>query len=259
MDLVNRLKFFMDSNKIAISQFADTCGIPRPTMSQILNGRNKKISDELISKIHAAYPNLSVLWLMFGEGEMAIGTNTSFSEAENSRNCNNTDAQTADNQLDNLFASHDTTTPEKPSEKIGQPHQTINPSLTINTAQYSTDSTSKAPFPGNAPSIAASIDESYGIIDFENGDTNNATTIPLPPDTASSYPGSASLNNPAKAEMADTPNEPQHLQAESPSTAPAPSISLKTEPGKHITNIVVFYSDNSFQSFYPDYPSPSPN
>ena len=68
MDLVNRLKFFLEKNNIAISQFADTCGIPRPTLSQILNGRNKKISDELISKIHAAYPALSVLWLMFGEG-----------------------------------------------------------------------------------------------------------------------------------------------------------------------------------------------
>ena len=44
----------MDNQQIAISQFADNCQIPRPTMSQILNGRNKKISDELISKIHAA-------------------------------------------------------------------------------------------------------------------------------------------------------------------------------------------------------------
>ena len=72
MDLVSRLKLYMDKNGIAISQFADTCGIPRPTMSQLLSGRNKKVSDELISKIHNAYPALSVLWLMFGEGSMLV-------------------------------------------------------------------------------------------------------------------------------------------------------------------------------------------
>ena len=72
----------MDNQQIAISQFADNCQIPRPTMSQILNGRNKKISDELISKIHAAYPELSILWLMFGEGEMKQDSNIKFSSGQ---------------------------------------------------------------------------------------------------------------------------------------------------------------------------------
>ena len=70
MDIADRIKFFLNSQQISNSQFADTCKIPRPTVSQILNGRNKKVSDEIISKIHVAYPALSVLWLMFGEGEM---------------------------------------------------------------------------------------------------------------------------------------------------------------------------------------------
>lgn len=60
----------MNANGIGSTQFADACRIPRPTLSQILSGRNKKISDEVISKIHEAYPQLSVLWLLFGEGEM---------------------------------------------------------------------------------------------------------------------------------------------------------------------------------------------
>ena len=83
MDFVNRLKLFMENGDISISQFADTCRIPRPTMSQILNGRNKKVSDELIAKIHAAYPELSVLWLMFGEGTMLMQSNTQISEPQN--------------------------------------------------------------------------------------------------------------------------------------------------------------------------------
>ena len=72
MDIVTRLKMFLEQTGISNSQFADTCDIPRPTLSQLLNGRNKKVSDEVIGKIHRAYPTLNVMWLMFGDGEMLI-------------------------------------------------------------------------------------------------------------------------------------------------------------------------------------------
>lgn len=98
MDIVSRIKKFLNEFQIANSQFADNCDIPRPTISQLLNGRNKKVSDEVISKIHAAYPNLSIMWLMFGEEPMllypmgekdtkaydnSISNTTSFVENEN--------------------------------------------------------------------------------------------------------------------------------------------------------------------------------
>lgn len=83
MDIVSRIKKFLETQQIAISQFADTCNIPRPTISQILNGRNKKISDELISKIHIGFPELSMLWLMFGEGHMLSNANNQISERQN--------------------------------------------------------------------------------------------------------------------------------------------------------------------------------
>ena len=63
---------FLEQAGISNSQFADTCEIPRPTLSQLLNGRNKKVSDEVIGKIHRAYPTLNVMWLMFGDGEMLM-------------------------------------------------------------------------------------------------------------------------------------------------------------------------------------------
>lgn len=69
-NIATRLKLFFEFANITTSQFADNCGIARPTLSQILTGRNKKISDILIGQIHAAYPNLSILWLLFGEGDM---------------------------------------------------------------------------------------------------------------------------------------------------------------------------------------------
>lgn len=67
-----RLKHFLDSQGLSSSRFADACGIPRPSLSQLLNGRNRKISDVMVGQIHAAYPDLSVLWLLFGEGPMLM-------------------------------------------------------------------------------------------------------------------------------------------------------------------------------------------
>lgn len=85
-----RLKFLIDNLGLTISQFADKCDIPRPTLSQLLSGRNKKISNLLIEQIHVAYPALSVTWLMFGEGIMWIdGTdsNSSANSPQKPLNC----------------------------------------------------------------------------------------------------------------------------------------------------------------------------
>ena len=67
-----RLKLFIDTSGITVSEFADMCGIARPTLSQILTGRNKKISDVLVGQIHRTFPDLSVLWLLFGEGPVKV-------------------------------------------------------------------------------------------------------------------------------------------------------------------------------------------
>lgn len=75
-----RLKVFIDSTDLTSSQFADQCGIPRPSLSQLLTGRNKKISDIIISQIHSAFPKLSVMWLLFGEGPMLTEENNEISE-----------------------------------------------------------------------------------------------------------------------------------------------------------------------------------
>ncbi|MDE6637796.1 MAG: hypothetical protein K2K32_06135 [Muribaculaceae bacterium] len=74
-NLATRLKLFMDSIRVPSTQFADMCEIARPSFSQLLSGRNQKVSDVLIKKIHSAYPDLSVMWLMFGEGPMLTANN----------------------------------------------------------------------------------------------------------------------------------------------------------------------------------------
>lgn len=67
-NVAERLKTFIEMKGLTYSQFADTCGIPRPSLSQLLTGRNKKISDVLVGQIHNMFPELSIVWLLFGEG-----------------------------------------------------------------------------------------------------------------------------------------------------------------------------------------------
>lgn len=67
-----RLKHFLDYTGMTNSQFADSCGIPRPTLSQLLSGRNKKLSDQVLLPIHRRFPELSLVWIMFGEGDMLM-------------------------------------------------------------------------------------------------------------------------------------------------------------------------------------------
>ncbi len=82
MDIVDRLVEYRDYVGLTNSQLADRAGIPRPTLSQFLNGRNKRLSDDMTSKLHAAFPDLNVLWLLFGEGDMVTDSNFKTSEGK---------------------------------------------------------------------------------------------------------------------------------------------------------------------------------
>lgn len=242
MDFVNRLKFFMENGNITISQFADTCRIPRPTMSQILNGRNKKVSDELISKIHAAYPELSVLWLMFGEGDMLTNANTQISEPQNTHSSAipNQQAQdlqgnTSTNTLDSEFTKTDSEkfsdTPTLfPYENGGESHDNLFGSTAADAQQFYVTT--------------------HEVIEFESGTSDQGTpsrsaSTDTNPSTAQAYNPAVSHGNPADPKSGGTAGD------DTPEKKQTNNISLHTAADKRITNIVVFYSDNSFQSFYP--------
>ncbi|MDE7380715.1 MAG: helix-turn-helix domain-containing protein [Muribaculaceae bacterium] len=72
-----RLKHLIDIEGLTSSQFADRCKIPRPTLSQLLTGRNKKISDVLLGQIHSSFPDINILWLLFGEGDIKVSKGSS--------------------------------------------------------------------------------------------------------------------------------------------------------------------------------------
>lgn len=72
--MVERLKLYVEHTGLMAAQFAETINMPRSSFSQLMNGRNKTITDATIKKIHDAFPELSISWLLFGEGEMLVTT-----------------------------------------------------------------------------------------------------------------------------------------------------------------------------------------
>ncbi len=172
MDIASALKQFMDYMGIQSSQFADTCGIPRPSLSQLLNGRNKKVSNEVIEKIHRAYPSLSISWLMFSEGSMLSDVNIETSGSKIEDNVDISPTLFADNEIVNEEKIQYRIEHEKDAEKFSA-------SKTIATAPVATEK----------PVTHA--------------------------------------------------------------TAGASSVSLNVNAFRKVVNIVVFYSDNSFETFIP--------
>lgn len=142
MDIVSRIKLFLNANGITNSQFADTCGIPRPTLSQLLTGRNKKISDEIFTKIHTAYPTLNMMWLMFGDGDMLTiatdsaqtsGTNFASYESHSANPDTPSPSTTPSNSQQSAILFDDISTTDQTDPKIGQnvvsPEQALSQAL----------------------------------------------------------------------------------------------------------------------------------
>lgn len=186
MDIVSRLKTFINYLGTPVTQFADSCAIPRPTLSQLLNGRNKKVSDELIGKIHDTFPDLSVLWLMFGEGDMLHNKNIEISEPQNNSIFGYPQQQTLEK--------------EPTTQSIDFDHE------------FTADSPNKF---SNHMTPSESRNASGATLDFGKETTSESNS------------NKTTQISPAR-------------------------ISFNSDESKKIVNIIIYYSDNSFESFIPN-------
>lgn len=253
----------MDSGKITISQFADTCGIPRPTMSQLMNGRNKRISDEVINKIHNGYPSLSIMWLMFGEGEMESNPNIKISEPQNGRFQQEITVQPSANQGNLQPQIQSETDKNFPADNS-----------MMENSLFDTPDSDRKPQPYPDFSSDNHLPEDFGQ-DFGRESSKGNISFEVPSQNMTGQPAGYPLASTFPQEQAKTGNNgtgsiPQNFhgspnditrtlgQHEHPAAGTSfeegtnGSISISPDAHKKITNIVVFYSDNSFQSFLPD-------
>jgi transcriptional regulator with XRE-family HTH domain len=67
--MVERIRTLLETRQLTPTQFADAIGVARPIVSHILSGRNKP-SLEVVQRILAAMPDLSMPWLLNGTGPM---------------------------------------------------------------------------------------------------------------------------------------------------------------------------------------------
>lgn len=267
MDVVSRLKYFMDSSGLTISQFADTCTIPRPTMSQLISGRNKRISNEIFDKIHNGFPNLSILWLMFGEGDMLLNENIEISERQNTPPDNNFSLESIDNEKFETFQSSLFSSSE--SDRSGN----VNERSSKNAGSGIEDagdgiafSADKAELPRHAVYFSEDVTSKTGNDDVTAPSGNPYSEIIT---SGASYNESNTQHYSTRAGAVDhnvhqqtIPSNQRVQQSEQQTPLQSPNqetvhveahrVSIAPDSRKKITNIVVFYSDNSFQSFLPD-------
>lgn len=213
MDIVSRLKQFIEYKRLPVTAFADRCGISRPSMSQLLNGRNKKVSHELIQRIHDSFPELSVLWLMFGQGDMLVEENISFSEAQNPR-----------------FSPADS-------------HQ---PAHTLTDMSVDNDSISVA---GQQSENSAGAVLDFGAPYTETHQPPEQSVIAEFEDQAPYYNSSAAYHDHKAQTDTVEPHQPDRTRSLDQ------TVTINPDRHKTIVNIIVYYSDNSFESFGPTRPS----
>lgn len=243
MDVVSRLKYFMDSSGLTISQFADTCNIPRPTMSQLISGRNKRISNEIFDKIHNGFPNLSILWLMFGEGQMLVNENIEISEPQNAILDNDLVAERSDDERvgslqSSLFAS---------SESFQSGNEDKHPSKNAGSGTNFAEEVGKAYILDKAEQPRQAVYFSEDVPSKANTDDVVPSSNPyseIPSQTPPPHSNQQFQQSGQQSSFRSPNHETAHVEAHRVSIAP--------DSHKKITNIVVFYSDNSFQSFLPD-------
>jgi len=67
--MVKRIKQLIEKQKLTATQFAGEIGVQRSAVSHLLSGRNKPSLD-FILKIKNRFPEVSLEWLLLGDGKM---------------------------------------------------------------------------------------------------------------------------------------------------------------------------------------------
>lgn len=208
MDIVDRLKLFMQYTGLSSSQFADSSAIPRPTLSQIITGRNKKISNEIFAKLHDAFPQLNIMWLMFGDGNML-----------------NADYEKAGNDNESVIKSELTGSTIMGEEKSHlQQHLEFGSNIDNPQSSFSVNLHKSASLPSDN-----SVNPGRHIQKQKQG------------------PSPAVILNQIATKKSDS-DDFRNNNEYNPNKN---TITATQDTSKRISSIMVFYSDNSFETFKP--------
>lgn len=254
MNIIQRLNIFMESTGLSVSQFADKLAIPRPSMSQMLNGRNKKVSNEILEKLHAVFPALNVSWLLFGEGDMESAENTQFSSPQKTLNFADDSLQTSsEQQIANSAASLSDLTDNSSSTNSTLPGGQNSVGTPVSVAS-STSAT---------PTTPASAATNSGAASTPSAAPNPTTETGASAKSPAAYP--ANIGEDGKGDCAKEYESPVPYGQSAPVTpqpsaeeyrvsvlCSSPAAEIAKNSDKRISSIMVFYTDSSFEIFKPE-------
>lgn len=164
--IIQRLKQFIAQTGLSITQFADKAGIPRPTFSQMLRGRNRSLNNQTLEKFAAAFPEIDILWLLFGDKYPGQTSNIKTSEPQNIDDSLSTASEIAEKKETTYHINHNDETSSSMTNQTevemeyGEPHKTWAPSVFCS----SSDTSVKNPAPAK---LVTSIIVFYSDNSFE--------------------------------------------------------------------------------------------
>ena len=256
--MVTRIRKLLEHKQLTPTQFADLIGVGRPVMSHILSERNKP-SLEVVQRIISAFPELSLPWLLNGNGEMLASAAVTAPAAnpapvlpaEPSPSAPTT-APVA--QEPEPVAAPASPAPEEPIAPAPEPAQEV-PAVATPLATVP-----EAPLEAPAPEPAAL--RPFRAARFVPGPSRvqAAPIAPAAPQVAQAAPVAPAAPEPPKplaAEPKPAPVSPALTTEPTPGTlaVTAPEAALlpfMAEPGKAIRRIVIFYRDGSFADYQPE-------
>lgn len=118
----DRIIQIMRSARLSNADFAEKIGISTSSLSHIFSGRNNPSLD-MVKRLHKSFPDISLNWIMYGEGEMySTGSSGNDKKQENYENLwNETVAESHENpQNTDNGAFYLDFRKEKPSEEGNQ-------------------------------------------------------------------------------------------------------------------------------------------
>ena len=76
---IGRIKLFAKLSKLSIKKFEEICKL-KPNVVQNAINRKSNMHDTMLGPIMQAFPNLSMRWVLLGQGEMLLNANTTTSQ-----------------------------------------------------------------------------------------------------------------------------------------------------------------------------------
>ena len=86
MDIKDRIKLIMEQKNLNASSFAESINMSQASVSHNIGERNKFPSTDFILHLSERFPEISLNWLMNGQGPMYITGNESREESQNAEN-----------------------------------------------------------------------------------------------------------------------------------------------------------------------------